>query len=363
MISSNTSNQQLSSHTPSGILKKPPPQVDAAGDYERAIGYDRPQSNRHDNYTDSKAQDVDSDDSTATRIIEKSELFHHFEPNVRIERPKSSYISHPEADTIVITRPKTVDGGGDLKLTLEIEPIDKITIRTPPKTPESRASTPKGRTTPTKSPEPGVRSDREQSQETGISASQKPNSPSPIPLPSSAPIPLPPPPSASTPNIIPLPPPPTAVSPVPTQSESHASNYTSPSPSPVPESDIVERSPTPDPERRQSYVEQPIAPRPDSNKPHVPHFNTPQSIVPLSNDSYESTTDTEHHQQGMQGSVPKRVARAIPKKVKPVSSQSNVGKKRDKHEEKVERPRDLLVNCFLKLQSSNWEEIMEVRYH
>lgn len=337
------SNKQLStqksstpsstSHTPNGILKKAT-QVENA-DYEK-----RTSNLDHDDYGDTKSQDADSDDSTATRIIEKSELFHNFEEKRRMERPKSSYISHPEPDTIVIQRPKTVDGGTELKLMLEIEPIDRITIRTPPKTPESKGFTPKSSSVSTTITFSNEKSDKEPAMK----------SPSPTFLPSDTPIPLPPPPLTSAKNTLPHP-----STPGPIPPESFQSNHTSPSPSPVSASDIMERSPTPEQRSRtQSYIEQPITPRPDSNKPTIPHFNAPQSIQPLSNDSYESTTDTEHQQQPT--NFTRKIPRAVPKKVKPVTSQPSLPAKK----EKVERPRDLLVNCFLKLQSLNWEANIEV---
>lgn len=317
------------------------------------------------------AQD-DSDDSTATRIIEKSNLFPNFErpksgsvvanrtqplpeateqpafeklsespkevklqvaqaqaepDEVRIilsgDRPKTSYVAH-DNEAIVIRRPKTtgalVASGEkrDFKLTLEIEPVDQITIRTPPKTPEKvslifdmHEST--GNVMMTSS-------DQQNDSSLSIFEEQQLSilpPPSPGVVVQQAAIPLPPPPTPpplKTP-IVELPP-----SPTPSRSISQSpsrSNTKSPS-LPFEETPIVRKM---------------------EAKPSVPHFNSPlPQQQPGSDSTYESTTDTE----------------AQKKPTKPVKKKEKAAGK------KVERPRDLIVNCFLKLQSSNWEEVMEV---
>lgn len=87
------------------------------------ISYRQPVS--HEN-----TQHDDSDDSTATHIIEKSDLF-----NVN-GRPKSSIVY--SKDSVTVTRPTTCgsESRTDLKFTVEIEPVEQVTIKTPPKTPE-----------------------------------------------------------------------------------------------------------------------------------------------------------------------------------------------------------------------------------
>lgn len=258
------------------------------------ISYRQPVS--HEN-----TQHDDSDDSTATHIIEKSDLF-----NVN-GRPKSSIVY--SKDSVTVTRPTTCgsESRTDLKFTVEIEPVEQVTIKTPPKTPErsviytkSPTPSPYRSTTPPKSPK--------------FTHSQQPD--------------------------------------ITELYERHVSpNFT--------EAPIIITRESP---KKASPVK--VLP-PVEHYPDKHYIQSVQTVPTISSnasvqDSYESTTDNEQYKK------PVRAVKKVKQSGQGSGGEASRKKKYDdsysnaKYAEKPEKPRDLIVSCFVQLQSTNWEEIMEV---
>lgn len=246
-------------------------------------------------------QPDDSDDSTATHIIEKSDIFHVN------GRPKSSIVCGK--DTVTISSNNS-EPRSELKFTVEIDPVEQVTIKTPPRTPDrsvytniSQTPSPYRSTTPPRSPR---------------------------------------------------------------HSHTNESDFTS-------HTELYERHVSPHSHFTESSVitsESPKRASPIKILPPVEHYpekhylvqnvqsETTISSITSVQDSYESTTDNEQYRK-----PPVRVV----KKTKQTSSSegSRIPKKKHdngyKYAEKPEKPRDMIVSCFVQLQSSNWEEVMEVR--
>lgn len=241
----------------------------------------------------------------------------HVRATLSKERPKTSIVAH-ENETIIVRRPRTAGSfvnfdRREFRLTLEIEPVDQITIKTPPKTPERLS----------------LVFDLFDSADLTLEHSTFERDPiSPVRLQSPALPALPP----TQPISIPVSPAPEA-----------RSSPTPPPHSPGPMSPKRTKSPS------RSRTNSPSLPFEDipivvnkmaKAKPIIPHFKSPEQ-QPVSDSTYESTTDTEQ----------------VPKKAK---APTKLKKKEKVSAKKQERPRDLIVNCFLKLQSTNWEETIKV---
>lgn len=265
------------------------------------VSYRQPAITSQHPHENAQQHHDDSDDSTATHIIEKSELF-----NVN-GRPRSGVVY--SKDSVTVTRPTTCgsEPRTDLKFTVEIEPVDQVTIRTPPKTPEkpiytkSQTPSPYRSTTPPKSPKHTL---------------------------------------VQQPDVTEL-------------YERHVSPHFSPAEPPI----ITRESP-----KKASPIKvlPPVEHYPDKHYIQAVPPSEQQTISSNASiqDSYESTTDNEQYR--------KPPVRAV-KKLKQASSGETARKKKyeesyaSKYAEKSEKPRDLIVSCFVQLQSSNWEEVMEVR--
>lgn len=256
----------------------------------------------------------DSDDSTATRILEKSEIL------VSMGSPSKKVGSYPKSnviygeDSITVTRPKTAEHEArrDLKLCLEIEPFDQITIKTPPKTPEKRAieitkvdksiTPPKQYMTQEKYMAPSIKSEE-------LIRSE--------------------------------------ITPVAPIAQLQLDNVPFPRPKTPPKELSPEVNVTP----TIMKAKKTLPPIEVSEKTKAVLELDAEPISSSAGSAYESNTDNEHIRKPIRG-----------KKVKRSPIQQPIKKKLDdsKYADKSEKPRDLIVNCFVQLQSNNWEEIIEV---
>uniref|UniRef100_A0A336LQB6 CSON000902 protein n=1 Tax=Culicoides sonorensis TaxID=179676 RepID=A0A336LQB6_CULSO len=240
--------------------------------------------------TNNKKLNEDSDDSTATHIIEKSEIFNDH------GRPRSSI--NYKKDSVKTTKPEFEnDQQKELKFAVEIEPIEQVTIKTPPLTPITYIK-----------------------------------SHTPSPFKSTTPPPI------SPINVKCL------------KDETINENL-------VTELSMQQIKGSPSKLSNQFSNKQPI--HSDDSEftpiPFIPNIHDSNTSI---QDSYESTTDNEQYRKPFI-KTHKKLKHSTP------ASAENLKKKKfddsfsNKYTEKSEKPRDLIVKCFVQLQSSNWEEIIQ----